>query len=149
MTKLAFLWTICLVLVLGGVGCTKNNLADVTASITPTQVSITAIPDSGLTSLIAEILKSPNKAGEQVEIIGYFRGWDILDEVDGPPPVTRSDWVIADNSGAIYVTGLMPDDLDPSSPAQVNQIIRLTATVREKGGQVYLEAESAELIKTN
>ena len=51
---------------------------------------------------------SPKSDGREVEVIGYFRGWDLLGEVKGGSPVTRSDWVIADQSGAIYVTGLMP-----------------------------------------
>jgi hypothetical protein len=81
-----------------------------------------------------------------VEIVGYFRGWDLLDEVGSSAQVTRSDWVITDNSGSIYVTGLMPENLDPSSLEQVQQVVRLVATIRVKGDQVYLEAQSIELL---
>jgi len=99
-----------------------------------------------LTNLIGELLESPGRAGEQVEIVGYFRGWDMLHEMSASPPVTRSDWVIADNSGAIYVTGIMPENLDPSSPEQAWRVIRLAATIRAQQNQVYLEAQSVELV---
>ena len=99
-----------------------------------------------LTNLIGDLFQSPDRAGERVEIIGYFRGWDLLDEMDASPPVTRSDWVIADNSGAIYVTGQMPENLDPSSIKQAQQVLSLVATIRVKGDQVYLEAQSVELL---
>lgn len=101
-----------------------------------------------LTNIIGEILDFPGQyAGEEVEIIGYFHGWDLLAEIQSGPPVTRSDWVIADNSGAIYVTGLMPQNLDPASHAETGTVLHLSATVRSsQTGQVYLEAHRAELL---
>lgn len=43
--------------------------------------------------------------GQTVTLIGYFRGQDLLDEVKpGFPPTDRlRDWVLKDNSAAIYV----------------------------------------------
>jgi hypothetical protein len=100
-----------------------------------------------LSNIIGDIIKSPGEFdGKTVEIVGYFRGWDLLDEAGGSPPVTRSDWVIADNSGAIYVTGMLPQDLDPASQKQVWTVIRLAATVARIQSDVYLEAQSVDLI---
>lgn len=52
--------------------------------------------------------------GQTVTVIGYFRGHDMLDEVKpGFSPTDRfKDWVIKDNSAAIYVAGsqLLPFD---------------------------------------
>lgn len=107
----------------------------------------TAVNTSQVSNLISAILSSPKEyAGTQVEITGYFHGWDLLGEAGGAPPVTRSDWVIADSSGAIYVTGILPEGLDPSSKKVVNTIIRLTATVKNDGKRVYLVAEKIEQI---
>lgn len=62
------------------------------------------------------------------------------------PPVTRSDWVITDNSGAIYVTGPLPQNLDPSSQKDAWAVIRLAAEVEYNFTDVYLKAQSVTLI---
>jgi len=106
-------------------------------------------PDISLTIIIREIRACPDQyAGKQVEIVGYFHGWDLLHELQTGPPMTRSDWVIADDSGAIYVTGLPPKDLDPASWEDTTRIIRLLATVEQNQHGVYLKAVSVELIPT-
>jgi hypothetical protein len=90
---------------------------------------------------------SPKSDGREVEVIGYFRGWDLLGEVKGGSPVTRSDWVIADQSGAIYVTGLMPQGLNPSSRADIWTVVRLRAVVvYAPSGSVYLKGLRVDII---
>ena len=147
MKKLTFLLLVSFTSVILGVSCTFFNSTAISPTPTPTETPAIPTPQKPvLTSEVGELLDSPESVGEQVEIIGYFHGWDLLDEVGVPPPVTRSDWVIADNSGAIYVTGLIPQNLDPSSIKTVQQVVRLVATIRVKGDQVYLEALSVDLI---
>lgn len=98
------------------------------------------------TALIGEIRESPGDfEGKTVEIVGYFHGWDLLGEAGIPPPVTRSDWVIKDNSGAIYVTGMLPEGLDPAAKEQTSTVVRLAARVAKKGDAVYLEAQSVQV----
>jgi len=100
-----------------------------------------------LSNIVGGIIDHPGQlAGQTVEIIGYYRGWDLLKEVQGTPPVTRSDWVIADSSGAIYVTGVGPQGLDPASKEATTKIIRLVATVQQNQNGVYLQAISVELV---
>lgn len=107
-------------------------------------VSITRI-----SNVIADIIAHPDQyADRQVEIVGYYRGWDLLKEVQGTPPVTRSDWVIADNSGAIYVTGGAPQNLDPASPQDAQKVIRLMAAVEQNENGVYLRGIAVEVIST-
>ena len=102
---------------------------------------------SQLSNMIGDINSHPDQfKGQQVEIVGYYRGWNLLKEAQGTPPVTRSDWVIADNSGAIYVTGSFPQNLDPSSQKDIWTVIRLVATVEYNSKDVYLKAQSVVLI---
>lgn len=101
----------------------------------------------GFTALVEKIGESPGDfAGQTVEIVGYFRGWDLLGEAGEGPPVTRSDWVIQDASGAIYVTGPLPEGLDPASRADTQAVIRLSARVVKSGEAAYLEAQAVEVI---
>lgn len=104
-----------------------------------------------LSHLLGRILQSPREfEGQEVTVVGYYRGWDLLGEADAPPPVTRSDWVIADATGAIYVSAASaaPADL-PFGPGsghdlwrvwQLSGVVRLTAA-----GQPYLEAVQVQL----
>ena len=97
--------------------------------------------------MIGNILSSPELyTGKQVEIVGYYRGWDLLKEIQSGPPVSRSDWVIADDSGAIYVTGLAPQRLDPSSRNDIDAVIHLTAIVERNQKGTYLNAQKIELL---
>lgn len=84
-----------------------------------------------ITEIVADIVAYPEQyEGQMVDIIGYFHGWNVLQELAQSPPKTRSDWVIADSSGAIYVTGMAPQGLDPSSHTNTNTIIHLVGVVQ-------------------
>lgn len=62
---------------------------------------------------IGDILNnSTNYDGKLVFIAGTYDGWNAHRTINVPPPVTRSDWVIRDDTGSIYVTGINPR-LDP------------------------------------
>ena len=112
---------------------------------------------SALTSVVKNI---PDKIGEgkEVTIVGYYRGWDLLREVNQAPPVTRSDWVIADKSGAIYVQAnnvkIKGQDergikeLNPNQKGSTNHILRVTGFVRiTSKKQPYIEPSIIELLK--
>jgi hypothetical protein len=85
--------------------------------------------------------------GRTVEIVGYYRGWNTFGEATGSAPLTRNDWTIVDNSGAMYVTGAHPPGLNPSSRADVWSVVRLTAkVVYVRLGTSYLEAKSSQVL---
>jgi hypothetical protein len=102
--------------------------------------------------MIGSTLSNPaDFVGQEVTIIGYYRGWDLLGEVGTGPAVTRSDWVIADSSGAIYVEardGLSKGlGLDPSSRDDTTKILRLVGVVRvNDGGQPYIEPQILDIV---
>ena len=148
MRKVIVLSIACLVCLAAGCGCVSETGTPASpedaspgGEATPFEATVK------VSNLIAEILRAPDDyLGATVEITGYFHGWDLLDEVGEPPPVTRSDWVIADEGGALYVTGMLPASLNPASRDDVGSVIRLTATVATRQEQVYLEAQSIEVL---
>ncbi len=119
------------------------------ASPTPAPTMTTPL----FTQIVKDILADPNGfEGLSVTLVGYYRGWDLLGEAGSGPPVTRSDWVIRDDSGAIYVqAGLAVEGnvtLDPGSKADTQKVLRVTGFVRvTEAGQPYIEPESIELVK--
>ena len=78
--------------------------------------------------------------GKVVTIEGKYQGWK---GGFGGPPVTRSDWLVQDATGWIYVTG-KPSGLDPlddvGHPIKVKGLIEIT-----KNGEPYLYAQEIEI----
>ena len=145
MKAISVLLLICLACLAGG--CNASEDAIPTATQPSAQQSH---PDysASITAIIKDILAAPQAyVGTPVEITGYYHGWDLLGAVGEAPPVTRSDWVIADDGGALYVTGILPPGLDPAAMDDVGTVIRLTATVAMQQEQVYLQAQSVEVIR--
>ncbi len=89
---------------------------------------------------IADITSEPMEyEGEAVIVSGEYRGWEAG---HGSPPVTRSDWVVKDGTGSIYVTGKVPSEFDPYDDR--GKQITVRGIVRVKDGQAYIEAESLQ-----
>jgi hypothetical protein len=108
-----------------------------------------------LSHLLGRVLGSPQDfEGQEVTVVGYYRGWDLLDEANAPSPVTRGDWVIADATGAIYVSAASaaPADLPPGSGSghdlwrvlQLSGVVQITAE-----GQPYLEADQVQFAEAD
>ena len=81
-------------------------------------------------------------AGRKVQISGTYRGWQSNGgeaNTKGGPPVTRSDWVICDATGCMYVTG--PSNLDPLRDvgARITVVGKVEKTAK---GQVYMVLDS-------
>ena len=84
---------------------------------------------------IGDIVANPaNYPFDLVTVIGEYRGW----QGEGTAPtVTRSDWVIKDDSGLIYVTGLLPG-FDPVEA--IGRILEVSGMVRVKEDIPYIIA---------
>jgi len=111
---------------------------------------ISKLPE--LTQVVGSIIAEPLAfEGNNIAVIGYYRGWDLLHEADMGPPVTRSDWVIKDSTGPIYVSAnseaKVPDGLRPDSLEDTGTILKVMGTVRvTEDGQAYIEAETIERV---
>ena len=87
---------------------------------------------------IADITSNPAEyEGETVTLSGEYRGWE---GGHGSPPVTRSDWVLKDETGSIYVTGKVSPGLDPVE--DIGKKITVCGIVRLKDNQAYIEAKT-------
>jgi len=93
---------------------------------------------------IGDIRATPSAyEGKAVTIEGEYEGWKAG---FGSPPVTRSDWLVQDATGWLYVTG-KPAGLDPLG--DVGRSIKVTGLVRiTKDGEPYLYAQEVEIKAT-
>ena len=86
---------------------------------------------------IADITSNPAEyEGKTVTLTGEYRGWE---PGHGSPPVTRSDWVLKDESGAIYVSGRVSPGLDPVEDCGRELTVR--GIIRVINNQAYLQAQ--------
>ena len=101
-----------------------------------------------LTDWVGIILAAPREFdGRTFDIVGYYRGANLFGEASGSPPGTRSDWVIADDTGAVYVTGVSPQGLSPSARADAWSLVRVTASVvYVRLGTSHLEARRVDVL---
>ncbi|MBU0483455.1 MAG: hypothetical protein KKB30_02940 [Proteobacteria bacterium] len=86
--------------------------------------------------------RSNTYAGQKVLLSGVFKGWKGA--CFGAPPVTRSDWMLEDDSGCLYVTGPLPAGLDALKPNS-EQIMVKGLVLTDRKGEPYLEAESVTI----
>jgi len=104
------------------------------------------------TQIVGSIIAEPFAfEGKNITIIGYYHGWDLLHEADMGPPVTRSDWVIKDSTGAIYISAnseaKIPDGLSPDSLQDTGIILKVMGIVRvTEDRQAYIEAKMIERV---
>lgn len=92
---------------------------------------------------IADIVRNPEKFYEKFVIVsGYNRGWGApkkTKKVWGTM-ITRSDWVLEDNSGAVYITGLrIPKEI--LKPNILAEVIRLSENKWAVRGDRILKRE--------
>jgi len=122
--------TLCLMaawIIFSGMGACAGNSAE--------QNSVPA--EEG--GVLGPILENPSRfASITVTVTGVFHGW--RGPCLGVPPVSRSDWMIADASGCIYVSGPIPSGLDAAKPA--GEKISVTGVVRLKKGRPYIDASA-------
>lgn len=79
------------------------------------------------TLTIRKIIEDPSGYVEkQIVLEGTFRGWK--GKCESSKPLTRSDWILEDETGCIYVTGKVPPDLSPMAPK--GEQILVTGTVQ-------------------
>jgi hypothetical protein len=109
---------------------------------------ISKLPE--LTKIIGSIIAEPLAfEGQEMTIVGYYRGWDLFHEANMAPPVTRSDWVIKDATGALYISAdseaKVPEELHPDSLQDTGITLKVKGVVRvTEEGQAYIEAKTIE-----
>jgi len=100
---------------------------------------------------IKDIRANPSKfVGKWALVKGEYEGWDVNHRLKEGPPVTRSDWIVYDQSAAIYVSAKGGDEyvrLRMQKIEKIGQKLTLCGLVeKNERGQVYLKlAEGAWL----
>jgi hypothetical protein len=94
--------------------------------------------------ILKSILERPKAfTGKEITIEGVFLGWSgVCPRSRG---LTRSDWMLEDGSGCIYVTGRLPSGVFAGEPQK--ERLRVTGTVKTaKDGKPFLQAASVKVL---
>ncbi len=97
---------------------------------------------------ISELFEEPGLYEDSfVELTGFYSGWQ---NAPGSPPVTRSDWVIADSEKkGIYCVGEMPFNKKTGDFETYGIPMRVTGLVKIQDNQPYILVDTAEAQKTS
>ena len=88
---------------------------------------------------LAELVAQPAAwRGRSVTVRGQFAGW--VGGCEGPPPRSRSDWMLVDAKSCIYVSGPVPQGLAaPPDMASYGRAVTVHAQVElTDDGRPYL-----------
>ena len=92
---------------------------------------------------IQKILKNPAEfVNREIVLEGAFQGWK--GKCEDSSPLTRSDWILKDETGCIYVSGKIPSGVSSTAPRGENLILSGSLKIKE-GGKPYFEAKEVRL----
>jgi hypothetical protein len=83
--------------------------------------------------------KSQSFKGQIITVRGQFMGWQ--GSCKGPPPETRSDWMLEHEGACIYVSGPTPAGIDrsPNSKDLGREIDIVGMVLLDRGGMPYIK----------
>jgi len=92
---------------------------------------------------IQKILKNPAEfVNREIILEGAFQGWK--GKCEDSSPLTRSDWILKDETGCLYVSGKIPSGVSTTAPRGENLILSGSLKIKE-GGKPYFEAKEVRL----
>lgn len=100
-------------------------------------------------SLRAVALDPGRYAGQEVSVVGRFRGRNLYGDLPDAPGLSRWDFVLQSADASIWVTGRRPRaegvDLSPERRADTGRWLEVRGLVKEERGLVRLEAVDVRL----
>ena len=121
------------------VSCSVASGAGTSKPKDPANAAAPHIDHAGVTSIKQVIENAARMNDQQVDLSGSFRGWS------GCPAstmITRSDWVLEDETGCIYVTGTFPAGVSPEK-AKGERVQVFGRVVADANGKPTFKADRA------
>jgi len=104
------------------------------------------IPKKNELTSVQEILDHQERFFEKdVTVRGVFRGWK--EKCTSSSMITRSDWVLEDDTGCIYITGRIPKALSPLKPKGESVLVQGRVITTKKGKPAIKAAQITLLPK--
>jgi len=128
-----------LMLLLPAMGCGR----EITTAPLPPPVAAPAATHRTSERLQA-VLENPGAyAGKTIAAEGVFLGWS--GRCPRSAPVARSDWILEDGTGCIYVTGRIPAGVSAVKPKRERLLVTGTINMT-KDGKAFFQAASVKIL---
>jgi hypothetical protein len=102
-----------------------------------------AAPFGAVPTLREVVLEPERYTGQKVSVTGQFRGRNLYGDLPQSPGVSSWDFVLRSADAAVWATGQRPRgpgfDLDVGARSDTGHWLRVTGTVREGKGVVWIE----------
>lgn len=109
-----------------------SNIRTVAVMVFVLLAACAGVPPSSAGPTVERINADPGKhEGTEVTLAVSFKGWKGT--CAGPPPVSRSDWMVDDGTGCLYVHGPLPGGVDPLRPKDERIVVTGMLKRSEKG----------------
>jgi hypothetical protein len=110
-------------------------------------------PPSATPSLRQLALDPERYEGQAVTVRGQFSGRNLLGDLAQAPRISRTDFVVRNAGGAVWVSGLAPKgkgwQLDPGSKLDTEQWLQVDGVAHHGGGLVWVQAKSVSQTKAD
>lgn len=114
-----------------------GNIRTVAVMVFVLLAACAGVPPSSAGPTVERINTDPGRyEGAEVTLKASFKGWKGA--CAGPPPVSRSDWMVDDGTGCLYVHGPLPPGLDPARPKD-ERVVLTGVLKRSADGVLYLD----------
>lgn len=105
---------------------------------------------SATTPTVRAVALAPQPyVGQQVTLVGQFRGRNLFGDLPEAPTSDRDDFVIRSADASVWVTGVRPRGkgftLDPTRRVDTGRWLRVSGTMRHLRGLVWMEGETIAL----
>ena len=121
-------------------GCNTNR-GQRGSSVTGKPIELKSSGKTNTTIIYVDelLLRAPVFKDKIVTVRGSFRGWQ--GSCKGPPPETRSDWMLEHAGACIYVSGPTPVGIDsvPNSKDIGREIKIVGRVLLDSGGMPYIK----------
>ena len=122
-------------------GCNTNR-TQIGSSATGKPIELKSSVKTNTTIIYVDELvqRAPVFKDKIVTVRGNFRGWQ--GSCKGPPPETRSDWMLEHEGACIYVSGPTPVGIErfPNSKDIGREIEIIGRILLDSGGMPYIKA---------
>jgi hypothetical protein len=116
--------------------------------------TVTPSPPPSTSPSLRQLSLDPGRyEGQQVTVSGQFAGRNILGDLPQAPRISRTDFVLRNAGGAVWVSGVVPGGrgwrLDPESKLDTDQWLQVRGIVRLGEGLVWIEGKTLARTKAD
>lgn len=128
------------------ISCTTVNGANPSAHAGEDNIPSVDLTKKEIKITIRQIIDDAGSyVGKDVAVRGIFRGWS--GKCESSAMLTRGDWILEDETGCIFITGRMPNNVSAVKPQGEYILVTGRVLMNKKGKPIIKADQLTEFIK--